>query len=379
MQLINKRSLQKGLAIALLVFVTNIPCHAAKNQEQSTATSTHSILGAPQELVSKSGLKTHWYFSNLPLGKATEISRIFFNNKQLYVLNNHNVLYAINGDNGTILWTKTLSKYHAPPAPVNFYEGSLLFVVGNRYLQVNATNGNTEHEFDFTFNATTSAHRNKERVVVGGEDKRFYSIRLTDKVPIWKAVLKNQPTGHISVADEKVYYVTNDKKNRNKLFVSDITEKQIIWQKTTIDNLIGTVVDTQQCFLPCFDTTLYCFETNQGTMLWKHLTGGRLEVLPTIKNEFVYQPVEHKALLCIDRADGALKWELKDGKSFLSQNNDMVYAITHDNQISVFDNKKAKRINSFYMPEIDLFAVNTENDIIYLATKSGNILALKPL
>ncbi len=138
------------------------------------------------------------------------------------------------------------------------------------------------------------------------------------------------------------------------------------------------MIDNQQCFLPSRDTALYCLDQNRGTLLWKYLAGGSLAQLPVITQNFVFQPVEYKSLLCLNRNDGSLRWELKNGTSFLAQNGPTTYAITQDGQMTLMNNNTGKRIASFFIHDMELYTVNKENAMIFLASKNGDIVAIKP-
>ena len=100
--------------------------------------------------------------------------------------------------------------------------------------------------------------------------------------------------------------------------------------------------------------------------------------LPVVTETLLFQPVEHKSLLCLNRADGSRQWELKDGKGLLALNGRHSYAITLDNHLALMDNVSGQRLMSFYAEGIDLYASNSEDGLIFLATKSGDLLALQP-
>ena len=108
------------------------------------------------------------------------------------------------------------------------------------------------------------------------------------------------------------------------------------------------------------------------------LAGGSLAELPVLTADAVYQPIQHTALLCLNRQDGSLRWELEDGYQLLAVKNSVSYVISLDKELTLLNNQTGERTLSFYLPNVDLFAQNNEDAMIFLATSSGKVLALKP-
>ena len=116
-----------------------------------------------------------------------------------------------------------------------------------------------------------------------------------------------------------------------------------------------------------------------GGLLWKCRTGGALTVLPTLTKKWVYQPVSFKSLLCINREDGVVAWDLPKGSYFLAENGSESYAMTDDSELTRMDNKGGRRISSIYVHHMDHFAQNNEDAMIFMSSGKGHILALEPL
>ncbi|MCH9021776.1 MAG: PQQ-binding-like beta-propeller repeat protein [Planctomycetes bacterium] len=299
---------------------------------------------------------------------------MFTHGDQLFLINNLGKLYALNAKNGTINWTRSLSSTPVTVSPVTYFDNSVLLLFGNTCFQVLLNNGNVAHETTFNFDVTTSVARWEDRLFVGANNNRFYSIRFADRVAMWQSVCPSPPLGSVTIDEDRVYFVARD----NVLYVSDTKERNLLWKAPTVDLLTGVVIDKNQCFLPSHDTALYCLESQTGDLLWKHLAGGRLMQLPIVTDQFVYQPIEHDALICLNRLDGSLLWQLKGGKSYLTQNGPTTYVITHDQKLTLMDQRSAKRIASFYLRNFTLYAPSLQNPTLFLATPGGNILALRP-
>ncbi len=142
------------------------------------------------------------------------------------------------------------------------------------------------------------------------------------------------------------------------------------------------IVDNNQCFLPSADTNLYCFDPQRGRTLWRYMAGGSLEELPVLTEKAIYQPVAHKSLVCLERQPndpaGKLRWELPEGYCLLAENGPVSYCMTLQKELTVMSNVTGKSLLSFYVPNMDLYARNNEDALIFLASTSGSIVTLAP-
>jgi len=356
---------------------STIGAEAQGNQAEASLAEPRRVGGILLETLRKAKLELAWR-SSLPMGRAQQLKEIFYHNERLYALNDHNRLYALDGTKGTILWTvENLSSAHSSHLPVAYYQDTMLLVFGNTLYQIHERDGRVWPEgcLEFDFPVATNVARSGERLFVGSRNNRFYCLRVGDMVPLWQSACPAPPTGTVAVDGDKVYFVCED----GVLYVSPLEERSLAWHKRTAGQVCGVVVDGGQCYLPSSDTALYCLDPNTGTALWPaHLAGGSLVELPTLTAESVYQPVRYGPLLCIDRQNGSLRWELKNGRSMLAENGRTTYALTWDKELVLMDNVSGSRMMSFYVPEMDLHVRNKDDQMIFLASEEGTILALKP-
>jgi len=358
--------------------------HSTRNDVPSRQISSDSITGRlpqiagiPAAILDKAELHLEWS-SRLPMGRAKSINRFFIHDRQLYALNDHNLLLALDAEKGTVIWSQVLGPPIFACSSAAFYQDSLLFVVGKTFIQVRRKDGQILQRQELAFPVTTGPARTQDRLFVGSSDKRFYSLRITDGIPLWQNLCEQEPVGTVTVAGNKVYFVTKS----NILYVSSLLNRREVWSFQTAGLLPGVVIDGKQCFLPSGDTALYCLDCDTGRLLWKYLAGGSLSELPILTERFAYQPVQHKSLLCLDRNPdkqaGSLRWELENGLCFLAENGSVSYAMTQNRELTLMNNLNGKAVLSFYVQNMDLYVPNSESAMIFLGNKSGVIIALKP-
>ncbi len=333
------------------------------------------IAGIRPEILYRAGLRLVWPYDGLLSGSEDRVKKLFYHQGQIFVLSHNKIIYALNGKNGTIHWTRVLSQYEMDDAPVSFYDDVLVMVFGNTCVEVRAQNGEIIRETEFDFDVMTSAVRSDDRLFVGSRNRRFYAVRRRDGIALWQTVCGGRPTGAVAVQDNRVYFTAQDK----TLYVSLTDKRRLLWSAPAVGELCGVLVDGNQCFMPSQDTALYCLEAETGKPLWKVRAGGALTVLPILTAQWVYQPVSYKSLICVNREDGTEVWDLPRGRYFLAQNGSEAYVMTDDSELVRMDNKSGRRDCSIYVQGMDHFAPNREDAMIFMCSQQGHILALEPL
>jgi len=370
-----------GTAIcAAMLLIWGCGQRSAPGVAPSLSASSQRVAGIPLAMLDKAGLQVAW-LQKLPLGCAESVERIFHHQGRLFVLDDHNRLYALDARQGTIAWSQDLAAARLPCSPVYYYQDSMLFVLGNTFVQVRCSDGMIQQTMEIKYPVSTSVARTDELIFVGSTNGRFYALRSTDGIPIWQSLCADEPLGSVAIYQDKVYFVTKD----NTLFVSATNDRQAAWPSYTANGtLVGAVVADEQCLLPSGDTTLYCFDSGDGSMRWKYLAGGSLAELPVLTPTAIYQPVEHMSLLCLERQiephqkQGQLRWKLPDGACLLAENGTATYAMTLNRELTLMDNITGQQKLSFYVQNMDIYARNSETAMIFLASRTGTFLALKP-
>jgi outer membrane protein assembly factor BamB len=364
------------IALAFLISGCQAPPSDQSPVDETTA-SIYRIAGIPSEMLEKADLHLEW-ISQLPMDRAQVIQRIFHHNSRLYAINDRNRLIALDGAKGTIIWFQDLGPSHLPCSTAQFYQNSLLFMVGQTFVQIRETDGMILKQLELDIPVSTSAARSEDCIYVGSNKNRFHALRASDGISLWHNISSKEPTGTVSISHNAVFFVTRD----NALYVSMLKRRELLWSFQTNGMLSGAVVDGNQCFLPSGDTALYCLDSDKGNLMWKYLAGGSLLELPVLTEKHVYQPVYQQSLLCLDRKpdtqEGFVRWELKNGMCLLAENGSVSYAMTLNKELTLMNNLTGKPTLSFYVQNMDLYAQNNESATIFMGAKSGAIVALKP-
>ncbi len=372
--------------LCLVIIIMMIVSAGCLQQSQTTTFSTadgktdriKSVSGIPLEMIEKAHLKDIWMVNQLPIGHAGRVKIIFYRDKKLFAIDNRNVIYAMDGMSGVIQWSERLGKIGGSCSRPYFYQDQMLFVVDNEIVSLRLVNGEIVYRHTVDFTPTTNAARNDDKIFIGGNQRRFYALRMSDGIPVWQSNQPASPTGRLDLADDKVFFTCLN----GTLYASWASKRELVWSRATEGETPGVIVDNQQCFLPSSDTVLYCFAVADGNLIWKFHAGGSLMTLPVLTEKHVYQHVDQTSMVCLDRQSedikGSMRWRLPEGKTFLAEKENLSYHLTLDHRLVIMDNVAGKKILSFYVPGLDIGVVNNEDDMIFLANSRGTILALQP-
>lgn len=337
-----------------------------------------NIAGIPLEMIEKANLKEVWMVDKLPLGRSGRVKKIFYHDGLLFVVDRTNTLHALDGANGIIKWTQQLGKRDASFSEPYYYQDKMIMVIGNTVYECGVQSGLITYQRDLDFVPTTNVVRSQDKMFIGTTNRHFYALRMSDAVPVWQSIQPEPPTGVSALADDRVFFVCQN----GALYVSRLSERDLLWSRDTEGRTPGVVVDGQQCFLPSTDTALYCFDVTDGSLLWRFHSGGDLTTLPVVTGNYVYQSIDQKALVCLDKNSddikGSMRWKLTDGKNVIAEKDTVSYVMTLDQQLVLMDNQTGRQILSFYVPNLNLGVTNNQDDMIFLANRQGALVALRP-
>ncbi len=386
-----------ALLLAAIIFSgCGGPVSKLLNLEPKVDTAALNLLTISNTKLSRAGLHEEWNLPIIALGANQQINQFFYWKGILFAIDNYCNLYAIDGHSGMPLWSQPLSQTQTHCSAPGFYQDNMLFAVGRMIIEIRS-DGKIINKQKLNFSPSTTVARNKHSYFLGSNDKRFYCLGIGDGVKSWQNISPDTPTGHVQIHSEPIDKSITDTFSGEpivpfeKVFYTDRSggvhaslsrKREIVWSKETSGVAPGIIVNNNQCFMPSSDTILYCYKSSDGELLWRYMANAPLSQMPTVSSKYIYQSVGHNSLVCLNRKsnrrDGNIVWNLKNGKSMLAEHGSSCYAITHDNELSVIDNQTGRHKISFYLPGVEISASNTEDNMIFLATRRGTIVALKP-
>jgi outer membrane protein assembly factor BamB len=162
-------------------------------------------------------------------------------------------------------------------------------------------------------------------VYVGSQDKNIYALDAETGTRIWNFTTGFRVRSSPAVADGKVYTGTDD----GNMYCLDAKTGQQLWMAsaggvtvypyaqavvrstgTAIIRSSPAVVDGK-VYVGSLDNKTYCFNANNGNVIWSRDTGGPIATSPTIVDNAVYiasSTYPDGTLFKLDASDGSIIW-----------------------------------------------------------------------
>jgi outer membrane protein assembly factor BamB len=147
-------------------------------------------------------------------------------------------------------------------------------------------------------------------------------------------------------------------------------------------------VDETGLYVASSDSKLYCLNRTNGKVKWQYYAGTALNAGPVVTKDLIFQIVPGTGLVALDKTQGVNKkqppaynrqprWIIDDGIQFLAGNEKYVFLERSDHSILAVDKIDGKVVFKSTRSDFVAFGVNTKDDIIYGATKDGQVMAIQ--
>ena len=141
--------------------------------------------------------------------------------------------------------------------------------------------------------------------------------------------------------------------------------------------------DDYGVYVASMDTKLYCIGRTDGRIRWQYFAGEPLLHSPAVSPTTVYQFMDDKGLIAIDKTKGeparTPKWINRTAIQFLAEDDKYAYLERADHVISAVD--KATGEEKFHSRRTDFvgFGTSFKNNIFYAITRGGEVRAVSPV
>jgi outer membrane protein assembly factor BamB len=229
-------------------------------------------------------------------------------------------------------------------------------------------------------------------IVYVGENKlggygRLCAIDITRNaaVPRWGILTRGAITGRPAYF-EKIIYCGSE--NGSLMAVTE--DGGVAWpgQQNSIFKAGGAFMsdihaDDTGVYAANTDTKLYCLERNSGRIKWQYYATAALKTGPSVTSSMVYQWVPGRGLAAIDKNNGGFnrepRWIIRDAEQFLSEDETHSYLRRRDNTLIAVDKETGKVQFTSRSKSFNFFASNTQDAMIYACTRSGILVAIRPV
>ncbi len=328
------------------------------------------------ELLEHAKLESVWE-NKLPMKKGESLEQLYILGNRVYGLSDRNYMVSLNREKGGVIFSRTVAPAGLPVVGLELYEGELFSIIGNELVQMNPEFGTERSSTRLAFGIACPAVRNSRHFYIAGTDRRIRALRSDDKVKAFEAGARNDSRITSVVADEDFIVFGTDGGNVVRI-EGDRPVQQ--WQFDAEDSIAGSVVrDGDALFVASKDTNVYKLDVHTGKLVWKYQSGAILDNGPVVRLGVVYQCLRKESMAAIDKESGEFMWELEGGAVLLAEAGEKAYVITHNGELVVMDNKKAKRLYSVNFSGASRYVTNLSDSKMYIADGSGRIACIKPI
>ncbi|UCG70422.1 MAG: PQQ-binding-like beta-propeller repeat protein [Thermoplasmata archaeon] len=176
------------------------------------------------------------------------------------------------------------------------------------------------------------------QVLVGGKDGYLYSLNITNGDILWKTQITRNPglsgvTSPSKIVRGKIYLGSYDfNGGTGYLYCLNEENGQILWKNTTFSSVYfsSPAVHNDKVFvgiMGLYNSStlkwgapygLYCFNCDNGELLWNYSVNGSIGSSPTVVDDKVLFTSKNGYLFCLDVENGDLFWKKNIGSSVSS-------------------------------------------------------------
>lgn len=332
------------------------------------------------ELLKSAGLKILWE-NNLPTRTGERMERLLILGDYIYAISDKNYMLCLTKDKGKRVFADIVALGGLRIEELGLFHDKLLSVGGSRLFEIDPNTGEVNSSVDIGLGIVCPPARNSSFIYLAGTDRCLHTLRVEDKVRVFKMAAENDSMITAVVADETVVIFGTDR--GNIIGAATDTPAQL-WQFNAGGAIAGQIIkEGMSLYFASEDMNVYRLDIvglpENTRLVWKYPADGVLKTAPCITRRFVYQCVYNKGVTAINKDSGTALWTVPGGVNFLAETADRAYVITKDGTLVVMDNNTNKKLYSVNFADVSIHAANVVDSKIYIADKSGRIACLEPV
>jgi outer membrane protein assembly factor BamB len=326
----------------------------------------HSSVNPFENVVSQNNvtrLTQKWAYTN---GGRYDFSTPIIANGIAYLTAN-NGLYALNTENGSLLWSfqQTSDLSYWTPAVA---DGLLYVPAVDALYALDAATGATKWTYCCIAD-TASSPTVVNGVVYYGMFDTLYALSAKTGKLIWSYPMGSQCTSAPAVVNGVVFAGSF----QGNLFAIDAVKGTLIWEAPISIALSSPAVADGAIFVGATNGTFYALNAATGSTLWSYPTTAQVvESSPSVSNGIVYFVSNESNLYALNEGTGSLVWEfplggMSENQISLAFGNDVLY-LGYD-ALYAFDPPTGRLL--WNSPKLGLASASVSDGVVYTTTYGG--------
>lgn len=374
-----KRARHNQTVVSLMLFLCLAGGLIAAGKKEDPLREPDLTPLVPHALIRQAGWSYDWQV-NLSIKASEQIDRMLVHGDYLYVLTDTNILFCIDRLQGRTLHAVSIGRKNVPVCSPIFYEGILGFIVGNQILVFDPSNGTLQQaqameQVGNIFECGVS--RNEQFIYITGSDNRLHAISQDGYWEAFTATADNDSAINSVIATDSIVVFSTIAGNVVGM-QPDAAKK--IWQYDISGPIQANLVtDGEFIYAAGMDAKLYKLDIENGVLTWNtpYHAGAPLRDPAVIGREVVYLFNVLNGLYAVNKETGQAVWNLPTGDHTLCESGDQAFVYARPGVLKVMNNKTGKEAYSVNFNEVQQYASNMIDSVMYIADNGGRIMSIK--
>lgn len=368
--------LHKRTVAALMLLCLSTMVSAAGKKIEIREPQTAELVS--HTLIRQAGWTPNWQL-NLPVKTNEQIDRVFIDGAYLYALTDTNVLFCMDREKGKTLYAVTLCQPELPLCSPIFYQGRLGFIAGSEFHVFDPSNGvvDAAEAIDQVGNIfSCGVSRNTDYIYITGSDRRLHAISVDG---YWQAFMasadNDSPINSVKATDTIVIFSSQ----AGNVVGMNPREAQKYWQFDITGEIKAPLaIDEKYVYVAGMDAKLFKLGKQSGTMAWDlpFHSGAPLRDEPVLGAKAVYVYNDLNGLYAVDKATGKSIWNLATGRDAICEAENKAFVFARPGVLKVMDNTTGDELYSVNFSEVERYAINTVDSVMYLGDASGRLMSV---
>ena len=216
--------------------------------------------------------------------------------------------FAIDGDrlvaydvvSGTQQWIVPAAMTSAPAAG----GGSIFFVQGDSLTALNGADGSVAWTTTVTDRLAVPPAWQAGWLVLAGSAGSIVAMRSSDGEVIWRHDSASPAHASPTIAADRVYVPQDN----DRVVALKVEDGQLVWERRLGGKPNEILAVDDQLLVGAADNFLYCLKVSDGTVDWRWRTGADVRGLPAVDEQRVYFVSLDNVLRALNRSNGVQQW-----------------------------------------------------------------------
>jgi len=325
-------------------------------------------------LLEKAGLSVAWQRS-LNCGK---VARVYMTEHRLFVESARATLNCVDLDTGWVRWTVDLR--HPLMFPPFEMAGASAYPQRSHVFVVNDKDETKNHTLRLPNLMPSAPLAYRKGFLVGcSTDDRLFKVDVhagRSPWPLGRGQHLNSVLHRPVLSQGNIIYTSED--DGGTLHCADEGTGLEVWSRVQGCGLTRPVLVGGTVLLGTSNGFLIAYDAKTGKVRWEFVSAKSLLDAPQVAGQTVFQPCRRYGIYAIDMKTGKEKWWADgDQVRLLAMGKRLAYLGFNEKTIIAVDAEKGEPRWQLVPEAYTIFTTNTRSSMVYLASPTGDLIALK--